>query len=104
QQLVKNFFLTQERSLVRKAQEAMMALLVELHYDKKEIMQAYLNEVYLGQAGRRAIHGFGLASRFYFAKPINELNHAEIATLVGLVKGASYYNPRRHPERAKNRR
>lgn len=104
QQLVKNFYLSSERSLTRKANEAMMALLLELHYDKEEILQAYLNEVYLGQAGRRAIHGFGLASRFYFAKPLNELNHAEIATLVGLVKGASYYNPRRHPERAKQRR
>lgn len=104
QQLVKNFFLSSERSLSRKANEAMMALLLELHYSKAEILQTYLNEVYLGQAGRRAIHGFGLASRFYFAKPLNELNHAEIATLVGLVKGASFYNPRRHPERAKERR
>lgn len=81
-----------------------MALLLELHYSKEEILQAYLNEVYLGQAGRRAIHGFGLASRFYFGKPLNELDHAEIATLVGLVKGASYYNPRRNPQRAKERR
>lgn len=104
QQLVKNFFLTSERSFSRKANEAMMALLLELHYSKEEILQAYLNEVYLGQAGRRAIHGFGLAARFYFAKPLNELSTAEIATLVGLVKGASYYNPRRHPERALQRR
>lgn len=104
QQLVKNFFLSSERTLRRKANEAIMAVLLELHYSKAEILQTYLNEVYLGQAGRRAIHGFGLASRFYFAKPVNELNHAEIATLVGLVKGASYYNPRRHPQRAKERR
>jgi penicillin-binding protein 1B len=104
QQLVKNFFLTNERSLQRKIQEALMALLLERHYSKEEILQAYLNEVYLGQAGRRAIHGFGLASRFYFGKPLNELQTSEIATLVGLVKGASFYNPRRHPERAKERR
>lgn len=104
QQLVKNFYLSSERSLVRKANEAIMAILLELHYSKAEIMQAYLNEVYLGQAGRRAIHGFGLASRFYFAKPLNELRNDEIALLVGLVKGASYYNPRRHPQRAKQRR
>lgn len=104
QQLVKNFFLTSERSLVRKANEAMMAVLLELHYSKQDILQTYLNEVYLGQGGRRAIHGFGLAARFYFAKPLHELNHAEMATLVGLVKGASYYNPRRHPVRAKARR
>lgn len=104
QQLVKNFFLSSDRTLLRKGQEALMAILLELHYSKEEILQAYLNEVYLGQAGRRAIHGFGLASRFYFGKPLNELDHSEIATLVGLVKGASYYNPRRHPQRAKERR
>ncbi|MEK9766298.1 MAG: transglycosylase domain-containing protein, partial [Thalassolituus sp.] len=99
QQLVKNFFLTNERSLTRKVQEAFMSLLLELHYDKEEILGAYINEVYLGQAGRRSINGFGLAARFYFGKPLGELNTAEIATLVGLVKGASYYNPRRHPVR-----
>ncbi|MDO6680964.1 penicillin-binding protein 1B [Oceanobacter sp. 5_MG-2023] len=104
QQLVKNFFLTSERTLMRKAQEALMAILLELHHSKAEILQAYLNEVYLGQAGRRAIHGIGLASRFYFGKPVQELELAEIATLVGLVKGASYYNPRRHPQRALERR
>ncbi|MCB2423097.1 penicillin-binding protein 1B [Thalassolituus alkanivorans] len=104
QQLVKNFFLTSERTLARKVQEALMALLLELHYSKEQILQAYLNEVYLGQAGRRAIHGFGLASRFYFGKQVQELSTAEIATLVGLVKGASYYNPRRNPERSKQRR
>lgn len=104
QQLVKNFFLTSERTLSRKAQEALMSILLELHYDKEAILQAYLNEVYLGQAGRRAIHGFGLAARFYFGKSVRELTLAESATLVGLVKGASYYNPRRHPRRAKQRR
>lgn len=104
QQLVKNFFLTNDRTLTRKAQEAFMSLLLELHYDKEEILEAYINEVYLGQAGRRAIHGFGLGARFYFGKPLKELNNAEIATLVGLVKGASFYNPRRNPERAKERR
>ena len=104
QQLVKNFFLNSERTLARKAQEALMSLLLELHYSKEEILQAYLNEVYLGQAGRRAIHGFGLAARFYFGKSVQELDNGEIATLVGLVKGASFYNPRRNPERAKERR
>ena len=104
QQLVKNFFLSEERTLTRKAQEALMALLLELHYSKEEILEAYLNEVYLGQAGRRAIHGFGLAARFYFGKPVGELTLAESATLVGLVKGASFYNPKKHPERATKRR
>jgi len=104
QQLVKNFFLSNERSLTRKVQEALMSLLLELHYDKEEILETYINEVYLGQSGRRGIHGFGLAARFYFGKPLAELQTSEIATLVGLVKGASFYNPRRHPERAKERR
>ena len=104
QQLVKNFFLSNERTLTRKIQEAFMSLLLELHYSKEEILEAYINEVYLGQSGRRAIHGFGLGARFYFGKPLNELNTGEIATLVGLVKGASFYNPRRHPERAQKRR
>lgn len=104
QQLVKNFFLTQERTLQRKAIEALMAILVEIHYDKDEILEAYLNEVFLGQSGRRAIHGFGLASQFYFGKHISALNAYEIATLVGIVKGPSYYNPKRKPERALERR
>jgi penicillin-binding protein 1B len=104
QQLVKNFFLSSERSLTRKFNEAIMALLLELHYEKDEILEAYLNEVYLGQDGKRAVHGFGLASHFYFEKPLAELSVEQTALLVGLVKGPSYYNPRRHPERARARR
>ncbi len=104
QQLVKNFFLGGERTLRRKATEAVMALLLELHYSKEEILEAYLNEVYLGQDGPRAIHGFGLASRFYFGRPLEELDLPRIALLVGLVKGPSYYDPRRHPRRARERR
>jgi penicillin-binding protein 1B len=104
QQLVKNFFLSSERSLTRKFNEAIMALLLEWHYEKDEILEAYLNEVYLGQDGQRAVHGFGLASHFYFEKPLAELNIAQTALLVGLVKGPSYYNPWRHPERARARR
>jgi penicillin-binding protein 1B len=101
---VKNFFLSSERSLVRKINEAIMALLIELHYNKDEILEAYLNEVYLGQDGKRAIHGFGLASYFYFERPLTELSVDQYALLVGVVKGPSYYNPRRHPERALSRR
>ncbi len=104
QQLVKNFFLDGKRRWSRKFNEALMALLLELHYDKDEILEAYLNEIYLGQDGGRAIHGYGLASRFYFNKPLNELLPHEIALLIGLAKGASYYNPRRSPERALARR
>jgi len=104
QQLVKNFYLTSERSLRRKITEALMSLLLEMHYSKDEILEAYLNEVYLGQSGRRAIHGFGLASQFYFGKHIGQLSAPEIATLVGMVKGPSVYNPKRKPENAMARR
>lgn len=104
QQLVKNFFLTNERSLSRKANEALMAILLELHYDKDEILEAYFNEVFLGQDGNRAIHGFGLASQYYFGRPLVELEVHQVALLVGMVKGASYYHPRKHPERTRERR
>ncbi|HEB57051.1 MAG TPA: penicillin-binding protein 1B, partial [Gammaproteobacteria bacterium] len=91
QQLVKNFFLSNRRSLGRKANEAGMALLLEWHYSKAEILEAYLNEVYLGQDGKRAIHGFGLASHYYFDRPLAKLRLHEIATLIALVRGPSYY-------------
>ena len=104
QQLVKNFYLTSERSLTRKLTEAMMAMLLELHYDKREILEAYLNEVFVGQDGQRAVHGFGLASQFFFGQPLSELKLHQVAMLVGMVKGPSYYNPRRNPERALERR
>jgi len=104
QQLVKNLFLSSEQTLFRKANEAIMSLLLEYHYGKDEILETYLNEVYLGQDGNRAIHGFALASRFYFGRNLNELEPEQLALLVGLVKGASYYNPRHHAERAKSRR
>jgi penicillin-binding protein 1B len=104
QQLVKNYFLSDEQTLSRKLTEAVMALRLEAHYSKEEILVAYLNEVYLGQDGARAIHGFGLASEYYFAKPLDELDAGEMALLIGLVKGPSYYDPRRHPDRALARR
>lgn len=104
QQLVKNLFLTKEKKLIRKINEAFMSLLLEFHYDKKLILETYLNEIYLGQDGRRAIHGFGLASEFYFGKELNELSIDEMAVMVGMVKGASYYNPKRNPEHARERR
>jgi len=104
QQLVKNFFLTPERTLSRKFKEVLMALLLELHYDKREILETYLNEIYLGQDGSRAIHGVGLASLFYFGKRVEELTLPESALLVGMVKGPVYLNPRKHAERARERR
>jgi penicillin-binding protein 1B len=104
QQLVKNFYLTSERTLTRKLTEAMMAVLLELHYDKREILEAYLNEVFLGQDGQRAVHGFGLAAQYFFNQPLSELSLEQVALLVGMVKGPTVYNPRRNPERALARR
>jgi penicillin-binding protein 1B len=104
QQLVKNFFLTPERTLKRKFTEVIMALLLELHYEKHEILEAYINEIYLGQDRNRAIHGFGLAAHFYFGKPLERLTLAESALLVGMVKGPALYDPHRHPDRALERR
>lgn len=104
QQLVKNFLLTRDQTLLRKGNEALMSILLELHYEKDDILETYLNEVYLGQAGTRSINGFGLASQFYFGESLRDLDVHQIALLVGMVKGPSYYNPRRHPERATQRR
>ncbi len=104
QQLVKNFFLSSERSLIRKVNEALMALILEYRYSKDEILEAYLNEIFLGQDGASAVHGFGLASEFYFGQSLKNLNLAQTATLVALVRGPSYYDPRRNPERSLDRR
>ncbi|TCM67331.1 penicillin-binding protein 1B [Acinetobacter calcoaceticus] len=104
QQLVKNFYLSPERTLKRKVNEALMALLLEFHYSKDEILEAYLNEVNLGQNGNYSINGYGLASQFYFGLPLRELNMAQQAYLVGLVQGPTLYNPWRNPEAALNRR
>ena len=104
QQLVKNYYLTDERSYWRKLVEVLMALMLELRFDKDEILQGYINEVYLGQDGPRAVHGFGLATRHYFDAPLEELGLHQQALLVGMVKGPSLYNPLRHPERAIQRR
>ncbi|MBU2893110.1 penicillin-binding protein 1B [Colwellia sp. D2M02] len=104
QQLVKNMFLTRDRTLTRKAQEALMALILEFRYSKDQLLEAYLNEVYLGQNFAHGVYGFGLASNFYFGKNIAQLTNHEIALLIAQVKGPSYYDPRRHPKRAKQRR
>jgi penicillin-binding protein 1B len=104
QQLVKSYFLDSRRTLGRKAEEAVMAVILESRFEKADIMNAYINEIYLGQDGRRAVHGFGLASQFYFGKPLAELDLSEIALMVAIVRGPSYYDPRRHAERALERR
>jgi penicillin-binding protein 1B len=108
QQLVRSYFLTNARSGFaawwRKIREAFMAVALELRYDKSELLHAYVNEIYLGQDGARAIHGFGLASQFYFGKPLGELDLHELALLVAEVRGPAYYDPRRHADRALERR
>lgn len=104
QQLVKNFYLTRERTIQRKIKEMLMAILLELHFTKDDILETYLNEVYFGQDRNRAIHGFGLASQFYFSRSIEHLEPHQAALLVGMLKGPAYYNPRNNPERAVDRR
>jgi penicillin-binding protein 1B len=104
QQLVKSYFLDPRRDVSRKVQEAVMAVALESHFSKSDLMNAYINEIFLGQDGDRAIHGFGLASQFYFGKPLSELDLSEIAVMVALVRGPSYYDPRRHAKRALARR
>ena len=104
QQLVRSYYLTNERSLARKLKELAFAVLLEARFTKADLMNAYVNEIHLGQDGARAVHGFGLGSQFYFNKPIAELGADEIALLVAVIRGPSYYDPFRHPDRAKNRR
>lgn len=104
QQLVKNFYLNSERTLSRKILEVWMSVLLEAHYSKREILETYINEVYFGQEGGRSINGFGLASQQFFRQPLNELKLHQMALLIGLVKGPSYYNPWRNPDRATERR
>ena len=104
QQLVKNLFLDRGQRFTRKANEALLALLIEARYDKHRILEAYMNEVFLGQQGSQAVHGFAAASEFYFGREPRELSVAEIALLVGLVQGPSLYDPRRRPDLALARR
>src|SRR5690606_31397203 len=95
QQLVKNLYLSREQTLWRKANEALMALVLDYRFSKNEILETYLNEVYFGQDLGSAVHGIDLASRLYFGKQVEELDAADIALLVGVIKGPSYDVPRR---------
>jgi len=104
QQLVKNMFLSREKTLWRKANEAIMSLILEYRYSKDLLLEAYINEVYLGQNYANAIHGFGLGAEFYFGRRIEQLSPEQVAMLVGIVKGPSYYDPWRKPDRTKARR
>ena len=104
QQLVKNFYLTRERTLTRKGTEALMALLLEQNHTKREVLEAYLNEVYMGQRGSVAIHGVGEAAKHYFGKEVREITLPEAALLAGMIKGPNLYSPYKHPDAARKRR
>ncbi len=104
QQLIKNVYLTRERTFGRKFLEAILAFLLEVRYSKDEILNAYINEVYLGQKGPIAITGFGEAARFYFGKDLRDLDLAETALLVGMIRAPGQYNPYLRPDRAIERR
>ncbi|MDO4642460.1 MAG: penicillin-binding protein 1B [Cardiobacteriaceae bacterium] len=104
QQFIKNHYLSSEQTAARKIKEVLMALVLEYHNNKKDILEGYLNEIYLGQDGQRAIHGFGLASEYYFNKELKDLGLHEVAMLIALVREPGNADPRRHPEYAINRR
>lgn len=104
QQLVKNLYLTHERTLARKSQELLLAVLLEARYEKRQILEAYLNEIYLGGSGGVSLLGVGAASRAYFGKDASQVDLAEAATLAGLIRSPATYSPIGHPERAKERR
>ena len=104
QQLVKNRLLTPQRTMTRKVREAWLATLVEWRYSKEQILEAYLNEIYLGQRGPLAIRGMGAASRAYYAKEIHQLTPGEAALLAGMVRAPNTYSPVLNPERAHRRR
>ncbi len=104
QQLVKNIFLTNERSLRRKVSEAFFALVMEHRYSKNQILESYINEIYLGQDGPRAIHGVWEAALYYFSRTPNELSLGETAMLAGMIRAPNSTSPLNHPERARQRR
>ena len=104
QQLVRSYYLDNRPSLTRKLRELAMAVILDARFEKDDLMNAYVNEIFLGQDGARAIHGFGLGSFFYFNKPLIELDVHEVALLVAVINGPSYYNPFRNPDRARRRR
>jgi membrane peptidoglycan carboxypeptidase len=103
QQLIKNSLLSREKTIIRKTEEALMAILLEASYNKQFILERYMNTVYLAQQGSTAFHGFASGSLYYFNKDIKKLNLREMATLVALLKGPSYYNPANFPSRLKKR-
>ena len=104
QQLIKNTLLTREQTISRKLNEALMALLLEVAFDKDFILNRYMNTVYLAQQGNTPIYGFEKGAKFYFNQSVDALSNEEMATLVALVKGPSYYHPIKHAKRLSKRR
>lgn len=104
QQLVKNVYLTHERTVTRKVREALLAVILDLRYDKSAILEAYLNEIYLGQSGPVSLIGVGAAAWVYFGKDVSELSLGESATLAGIIPSPGSWAPTRHPESARARR
>lgn len=104
QQLAKNMYTNQQRTYFRKVNEALIALVLDYRYSKDQILEAYLNEISLGQFKANPVHGLGLGSKLYFGKPLAELRPHEYALLIAIIKGPSHYDPRRYPQRAEDRR
>lgn len=104
QQLAKSLFFSPEKTYSRKLKEAFASLLIETNYSKEEILLAYINDVFISQSGKRAIHGFELGAQHFYGTSLDNLELEQMALLVGMLKGPSRYNPRRNPERAKERR
>ncbi len=104
QQLVKNFYLDQKRTLTRKFKEAIMAILLEIQYTKDEILEAYLNEIYMGQSGAMGIYGMGEAARFYFGKRPRDITLGESALLAGLLSAPNLFSPFHNLSKAKGRK
>lgn len=104
QQLVKNYFLTPEKTLRRKLKEFYLAIKLESEWSKDEILETYLNIIYMGQAGAFQVHGFGAASRVYFNKDLQSLNLPECALLAAIINNPQQNNPWKKPEKALARR
>ena len=104
QQMVRSLFLSNTKTVSRKIKEALYALIIEARFDKRRILESYLNEVYLGQQGKQSIHGVAAGADFWFGRELNTLRTEDIALLVGIIQGPGYWNPRRFPERALTRR
>jgi penicillin-binding protein 1B len=104
QQLAKSYFLEPERTLARKLKEAFLALVLEATFGKDQILEMYLNEIYLGQRGSAAVAGVGEAALFYFGRPAGELSLEQAALLAGLIRAPNRLSPHRHPQRARARR